>query len=96
VRAALLTGVGAFTTASGDAQTVSLGKDMNVVLKGFFTPLRDFGDGAATEPDVCGNASLEVGALAVGFEYLHSRLTSGPEAVETNEQQLALSGLVTF
>jgi hypothetical protein len=36
------------------------------------------------------------GPFAVGIEYLHSRLTSGPDEVETDGQQLALSGLFTF
>ena len=36
------------------------------------------------------------GPFAVGFEYLHSTLTSGPERVETTGQQLALSALFNF
>lgn len=36
------------------------------------------------------------GPFALGLEYLHSKLTSGAEKVETDGQQLAFSGLFTF
>lgn len=59
--------------------------------------LNELGDAARLKNVMCsGMLRWRSGPFAVGIEYLHSRLTSGPDRVETDGQQLALSGLFTF
>ena len=43
-----------------------------------------------------GSIRWRTGPFSAGLEYLHSQLTSGPDEVKTNGQQLSLSGLFTF
>jgi hypothetical protein len=59
--------------------------------------LNAFGDAARLENQMyAGMLRWRAGPLSAGFEYLHSRLTSGPDRVKTSGQQIALSGLFTF
>ena len=59
--------------------------------------LQAFGDAARLKNIMySGMLRWRSGPFAVGIEYLHSTLTSGPDRVETDGQQLALSGLFTF
>ena len=59
--------------------------------------LAAFGDAARLKNVMySGMLRWRSGPFSVGLEYLHSRLTSGLDRVQTNGQQLALSGLFNF
>jgi len=56
-----------------------------------------FGDAARLKNVMfAGMLRWRAGPFSAGVEYLHSRLTSGPEREETNGQQISFSGLFNF
>jgi len=59
--------------------------------------LAAFGDAARLRNIMyAGMLRWRSGPFSVGLEYLHSRLTSGPDRVPTDGQQISLSGLFSF
>jgi hypothetical protein len=53
-------------------------------------------DGRLKNEVYAGMLRWRSGPFAVGLEYMLSSLRSGPERVETNGQQIALSGQFSF